>query len=263
MKLGICTWAFARSAAGRREVTELTEIAAAAGFHSLEAAFSPRGSVSLQHAPPERTTIPIASLATLDLHRFSVASGIQRRREAAEQTISELLRCAAAWGIPSVSISPGSKSPGFVFEDEFDRICEALSPHVIAAQELGVQLALENVPGHLLESRAGMAAMLTAFPTLGLCLDIGNTLADPPFHHWLEAFADRVTKIHISDAGTAGGWSAADLGNGQVDWLEVRSCLTGLRIAESFVETPWDGKTEESCFVRHLAERTATLLGIA
>lgn len=260
IQLGICTWAFAWSAAGRRQVSELTEIAAGVGFCSLEGAYSANGSLSVKSPRPERLAVPLASLATLDLHRFSLASSDLRRREAAGRTIGELLRCAAAWDIPSVSISLGPKPAGFVFENEFDRIAEALAPHVAAAQQLGVRLSLENVPDHLLDSQQNMAAMLSAFPTVGLCLDIGNSLADPPLGRWWAELGHRITKIHLSDGCTNNGWFAAELGHGQVDWREVHSCLAETRVSEIFVEAPWDGKTEEAIFVRRLAETTAGLL---
>lgn len=261
MKLGICTWAFAWSAGGRREVNDLCRIAAAAGFCSLEGAFAMRGAINLQAPPPAALPIPIASLATLEMHRFALTDANPRRQEQANRAIAELIECAAAWGIPSVSISPGVRAGAQPSTSDVERIIPVISAHAVTAEKLGVKLCLENVPNHMLSTRESMAEALAALPSVGLCLDVGNALVDLPVIKWWEEFESRITKIHISDGRFQGDWSAVPLGQGDIVWDEVRSCLETLHIGEVFVESPWDGKTEEGIFVHQLAENCLKLLG--
>jgi sugar phosphate isomerase/epimerase len=260
VKLGICSWSFARSATGRRDVGELAEIAANAGFERLEAAFAPRGAVSLAKAPPARLAIPVTSLATLQLHRFSLAATDPRHREAARQTVLEMLSCAVAWGRPSVSISVGAAPPGEAPETVLERLVPEMAPLVAEADRLRIQLSVENVPGHLLEQRSVAAALLNSFPTVGLCLDVGNALLSPPLSRWRSELGHRVTKIHLSDGRSAAGWSASWPGTGDVNWHEVRSFLSDCPAEAVFVEVPWDGTTPEAVFVGRVATAMADLL---
>ena len=250
MKLGVCSWACARSAGGRRDVVELAELVREAGFTCLEVGYADRGAVHGRNPPPHSTAAPLASLATLELHRFSMAAANPRHREAAHATVDAMLRCAAAWGIPSVSVSPGTTGTGM----DVVELVAALAPHAALAEELDVALALENVPGHILARRETMAAVISRLPTLGVCLDVGNTLVDPPLAKWCAAFGNRITKIHLSDGRPGARWCGTGLGEGEVDWREVRAVLADSRLPEVFVEVPWDGVTPDCNYLPRLAQ---------
>ena len=261
MNIGICTWAFAKSAAGRRQVAELAAIAGRAGFASLEAAYLRGGTVSIDREPPGCLAVPLGSLATLEMHRSSLFDARPPQRQRARQTLLEMLQCAAAWGIPSVSFSPGAPPSGGEPKALLDDLALELAAPAALARQLGVTLILENVPGHFLSRRSDMSQALERLPGLSLCVDVGNTLAAPPLASWAIEFSSRIAKVHLSD-GTVrdGAFAPAWPGSGDVDWAEVGDLLAAAPKASVFVEAPWDGQTDEERFVRRLAETVGELL---
>lgn len=261
MNIGICTWAFARSAAGRRQVAELSALAGRAGFASLEAAYLRGGTVSADREQPGPLAVPIGSLATLELHRASLFDPRPPQRRRAHQVLPEMLRCAAVWDIPSVSFSPGAPPPGSDSEALLDDLELALAAPVALAGQLSVTLMLENVPGHFLCRLDDMSRALERLPEVSLTLDVGNTLIDPPLTRWIGEFAGRILKIHLSDGTVEDGkFIPAWPGSGAVDWDEVRAGLAALPQARVFVEMPWDGHTDEERFVHRLADTVGALL---
>lgn len=262
MKIGLCSWAFSRAAAGRRDVADLAALAAAAGFAVLEGGYNPRGALAVSQAPPAELAIPVASIATLEFHRLSLVGAQEEKRREADVTVASMISCARAWGVPSISFSPGAVAADADRRQAIERLAEDLAPHAARARELGVALALENVPGHLLKSRTDLALLLKLLPSVGLCLDVGNAVADGPLRAWYDLLADRIVKVHLSDAAIEGGqWRAAGLGDGAVNWGEVRELLADLALPEAYVEVLWDGRTEERAFASAAADRIGRLLG--
>ena len=262
MNIGICTWAFRKSASGRRAPDELALLAGKAGFSSIEGAYSQRGAISITQSPCAEMEVPIRSLATLELHRFSLLSDKPETRLQGHKTISDMIRCASSWRIPSISISPGAGGLETHQEIDLEQLISDLFPHQALASELGVILALENVPGHILQYRNTMKHVLDALPDLKLCLDVGNTLVDPPVSAWLSAFSDKITKLHLSDGAVVDGtWSVRFPGEGDIDWNEVKDCFSSLADTEVFLEMPWDGESEEAEYLSSLYTTVNALCG--
>jgi len=254
VNVGLCTWAFHRSAAGRRDVAEIGAIAARAGFTALEGAYNPRGVVSLTAPRPDALPVPIASLASLEFHRHSLTSARVEDRAQAQGIIEAMLRCAAAWDIPSISFSPGAAPADDDRTSLLQRLATELAPLTALAAELGVTLALENVPRHVLASRGDMATLLNELPGVGFCLDVGNTLVDPPLSAWCDLLGDRVVKVHLSDGRVSDGrWGPAWLGAGELDWRDVRGFLAESRVRDVFVEVLSDGSTDDDAFTQRIA----------
>lgn len=236
-------------------------MAGRAGFDSLEAAYLRGGAVSAEREPPGPLEVPLGSLATLELHRASLFDPRPPQRQRARQVLPEMLRCAAAWDVPSVSFSPGTPPPGRDPGTLLDDLALELAAPAALARELGVTLMLENVPGHFLCRRSDMSRALERLPDLKLCVDVGNTLVDPPLTRWATEFAGRIAKIHLSDGTVQDGkFIPAWPGSGDVAWHEVRDGLATIPEARAFVEMPWDGHTDEEQFVRRLAETVGDLL---
>jgi len=260
VNIGICTWAFRKSASGRRAPDELAFLASKAGFSSIEGAYSQRGAISIAQSPCAEMAIPIRSLATLELHRFTLLSDKPEIRSQGQKTIKDMIRCANSWRIPSISISPGKINNDIDLEIRLEQLISDLLPYQVLASDLGVTLALENVPGHILQFRRVMKNVLDALPDLKLCLDVGNTLVDPPVSAWVKAFSDKIVKLHLSDGVLVNGtWVVRFPGEGKMNWNEVKNCFSGMDNAEVFLEMPWDGQSEETQYLSNLYATISTL----
>jgi sugar phosphate isomerase/epimerase len=219
MKIGICAWAFDGGVQGRRAVSDMSAAAAEAGFHALEAAFSERAAWS-----PGPGAVPVTSIATLALHRFPLTTQ-GPRQEAGMGAVRSMMKMARDLGAGSISFSPGGVSSGTP-QDALARSLDTLQILVGEAAELGIRVAVENVPGHILATRSASEFLLGQIAGLGLCLDIGNALVDPPLESWLDTFAERIIKVHLSDGHIQNARLVpARLGAGQVQWSSVNRWL--------------------------------------
>lgn len=256
MKVGICSWAFAGSFRGNRPVAEMTSLAEGTGFSSLEGAYHPRG--CLGTAPPPTGNllrVPIGSLATLQLNRLHLTSPHPEVQARALEVVRGMLECAASWGIPSVSISLGPLYPGYELEAVLQQLAGQLMPLIESTLLSGCRIALENVPRHCLATRKAMALALTHLgPPLGVCVDTGNALLDPPVSQWLEEFGTRIVKLHLSD-GHVDDFSFIPTlpGRGQVPWGEVREGVERIGCRpDLFVEAPLPAGASEVIFLQEV-----------
>ena len=247
LRIGVCSWSFAGILRGSRPIEEITRKAYGAGFYSFEAAYNRRAPLSIRQNPPDSNAASITSLATLELHRFHLTDPVATRRQNALDTVSAMIDCAARSQIPSISFSPGRLREGQEVERVLDALADDLAPLVEESKKMGVTVALENLPGHLLVRRAAMLGILERLPDARVCLDIGNTLFDPPFSEWVRLLSTKIFKLHISDGDICGGmFHARKPGQGKVDWGSVLDEVKKIdRDVDAFVEMPLtDGEDE-------------------
>jgi len=116
------------------------------------------------------------------------------------------------------------------------RAVEALIP--TAAKE-GVMIALENVWNNLWCTPEFFAAFIKSFdnPWVKCYFDLGNHTKYARCEEWLKALGSSIVKLHIKDfavrevqgkrGGGPGDWAA--IGNGTIDWENVRKTLNEIR----------------------------------
>ena len=228
MLLGVCSWSFERVLRDR-DVVEIAAAACAAGFECFEAAWTSRSAFASPDSAPRATDVPIANLATLELHRAGLFHPAEARRAHARAVVSHMIETARRWEIPTLSVSPGPGRGEQPAAAELDELITELAPMVDEASRAGVQLLLENVCGHALDTLEAMSAALDALPRAGLCLDLGNTLAGVPAEEWLARLSKRVELVHVSDGCLRDGALVAALpGRGALDWRPLRAPLDAL-----------------------------------
>jgi sugar phosphate isomerase/epimerase len=261
VNLGVCSWSFAGTARGTRPATEISEVAAAVGFARFEGAFSSRGQLSPGAPALALAGAAMPSLATLELHRFHLTDENPKRRERAVQVVEQMITCAAAWGVGSISLSPGpAADPTPQARDAaVDRACEALAPLFDQARDAGVVIALENLPFHCLGTRQGMRRALDRHAQARVCLDIGNALVDGPIAAWIDELGDRLEKLHLSDARRAPSFELVLPTHGEVPWRELAGWLRQLA-APLFVEAPIAPGADEPSFLAQVYARTQEAL---
>ena len=162
--------------------------------------------------------------------------------------IASYLDCKALLFVPGVVKSP--ISPEIVrYDRALDRLREAINQMLPIAEELDVDLCMENVWNGFFYSPIELRDFVDSFESdkLGVYLDIGNLIGYqqyPP--HWIELLNSRIKRVQIKDFQEnfdwTGSFSFCDLGAGDVPWKETVSALKSIQYKSTIIAEmlPWD-----------------------
>ena len=162
--------------------------------------------------------------------------------------VASYLDCKALLFVPGVVKSP--ISPEIVrYDRALDRLREAINQMLPIAEELDVDLCMENVWNGFFYSPIELRDFVDSFESdkLGVYLDIGNLIGYqqyPP--HWIELLNSRIKRVQIKDFQEnfdwTGSFSFCDLGAGDVPWKETVSALKSIQYKSTIIAEmlPWD-----------------------
>jgi len=162
--------------------------------------------------------------------------------------VASHLDCKALLFVPGVVKSP--ISPEIVrYDRALDRLREAINQMLPIAEELDVDLCMENVWNGFFYSPIELRDFVDSFESdkLGVYLDIGNLIGYqqyPP--HWIELLHSRIKRVQIKDFQEnfdwTGSFSFCDLGAGDVPWKETVSALKSIQYKSTIIAEmlPWD-----------------------
>ena len=162
--------------------------------------------------------------------------------------VASHLDCKALLFVPGVVKSP--ISPEIVrYDRALDRLREAINQILPIAEELDVDLCMENVWNGFFYSPIELRDFVDSFESdkLGVYLDIGNLIGYqqyPP--HWIELLNSRIKRVQIKDFQEnfdwTGSFSFCDLGAGNVPWNEPVSALKSIQYKSTIIAEmlPWD-----------------------
>ena len=162
--------------------------------------------------------------------------------------VASQLDCKALLFVPGVVKSP--ISPEIVrYDRALDRLREAINQMLPIAEELDVDLCMENVWNGFFYSPIELRDFVDSFESdkLGVYLDIGNLIGYqqyPP--HWIELLNSRIKRVQIKDFQEnfdwTGSFSFCDLGAGDVPWKETVSALKSIQYKSTIIAEmlPWD-----------------------
>jgi hexulose-6-phosphate isomerase len=152
------------------------------------------------------------------------------RKQAVELNARALQRaawlgCEALLFVPGVVTSPIAPDEKVRYDHALERCREAVTELLKTAEQVGVDLCLENVWNGMFYSPVELAAFVDSFDSerLGVYFDVGNVLGYhqyPP--HWIELLGSRIKRVHIKDFKHEFDWngkySFCPLGEGDVPW---------------------------------------------
>ena len=162
--------------------------------------------------------------------------------------VASQLDCKALLFVPGVVKSP--ISPEIVrYDRALDRLREAINQMLPIAEELDVDLCMENVWNGFFYSPIELRDFVDSFESdkLGVYLDVGNLIGYqqyPP--HWIELLNSRIKRVQIKDFQEnfdwTGSFSFCDLGAGDVPWKETVSALKSIQYKSTIIAEmlPWD-----------------------
>ena len=164
--------------------------------------------------------------------RFS-APDAEGRTEAVDG-LKDALRDARELGGTSVLVIPGVVDAATPYGEAYARATASLAECVPVAEEVGVDLLVENVWNNFLLSPLETAAFIDSFESdrVGAYFDIGNVVRYGWPEHWIAALGDRIKKLDLKEYsrdlqksdGLYKGFGV-DIGDGSIDWPAVVSAL--------------------------------------
>jgi len=136
-------------------------------------------------------------------------------------------------GGTSVLLVPGRVTPDANYQQCWDRSVGEIKKAIPVAEELGIQILIENVWNDFLTDPKEMARFIDACgsPLVGAHFDVGNTVRYSPPHDWVPILGARIKKLDIKDykrpaeGNNLGAGFSAKLLEGDVDWPKVMAAL--------------------------------------
>ena len=162
--------------------------------------------------------------------------------------VASHLECKALLFVPGVVKSP--ISPEIVrYDRAVDRLREAINQWLPIAEDLNIDLCMENVWNGFFYSPIELRDFVDSFNSdrLGIYLDIGNLIGYqqyPP--HWVELLNSRIKRVQIKDFQEnfdwTGSFSFCDIGAGDVPWSETIAALNSIQYKSTIIAEmlPWD-----------------------
>ena len=156
------------------------------------------------------------------------------------------LRNAKLWGAETVLLVPAVVNAETSYKDAWSRSQRVIRERILPlAQELQVVIGIEEVWNKFLLSPLEMARYVDEFgsPWVKAYLDVGNMVFYGFPQDWIRTLGPRTVRVHIKDFKldrANGKFYWRNLGEGDVDWPEVRKALTEVGY-ESWVTTEIDG----------------------
>ncbi len=153
-----------------------------------------------------------------------------------DSIIKALHRCKKLGG-SSVLVVPGVVKKEVSYEEAWDRSTLEFEKIIPVAEEIGIDIAIENVWNNFLISPIEASNYIDQFDSdrIGWYFDVGNIVRYGWPEHWMEKLRHRIMKIDIKDYSRTkqqeeGIWEGfkVKLGDGDADWKAVNSALTNV-----------------------------------
>jgi L-ribulose-5-phosphate 3-epimerase len=144
------------------------------------------------------------------------------------------LRNAKLWGADTVLLVPAVVNPETTYRDAWTRSQKVIRERVLPlAQELKVIVAVEEVWNKFLLSPLEFARYVDelASPWVKAYFDVGNVVFYGYPQDWVRTLGPRIAKVHLKDFQLdrpAGRFAWKNLGEGDIDWVEVRRAFDAI-----------------------------------
>jgi hexulose-6-phosphate isomerase len=156
------------------------------------------------------------------------------------------LRNAKLWGADAVLLVPAVVDAKTGYQDAWTRSQRVIRERLLPiARELNIVIAVEEVWNKFLLSPIEFARYVDEFesPLLRAYFDVGNIVFYGFPQDWIRTLGPRIAKVHLKDFNLDrqnGKFTWKNIGEGDIDWLEVRRALTEVKY-NGFVTTEVNG----------------------
>ena len=155
-------------------------------------------------------------------------------------------RNAALWGADTVLLVPAVVDASTSYRDAWTRSQRVIRERLLPmARDLKVTIAVEEVWNKFLLSPIEFARYVDDFesPWVRAYFDVGNVVLYAFPQDWIRTLGPRIAKIHLKDFNfdrRNGRFAWKNLGEGDIDWPEVRRALAEIQY-NGYVTTELEG----------------------
>jgi len=210
----------------------------------------------------ESAGIRIDSVMNMDHWKYPLSSSDAAVVDNSLAGMRTSLHNAKLWGADAVLLVPAVLDPKTSYRDAWSRSQNEIRKLLPLAEELKVVIAIEEVWNRFLLSPLEMATYIDEFksPWIKAWFDVGNVVLYGYPQDWIRTLGSRIAKIHLKDFTLDrpnGRFTWKNIGEGDIDWPEVRRALTQIGYA-GYVTTEVAGG--DAAYLKDLAGRVDRFL---
>ncbi len=210
---------------------ERFQMARQAGFEGIEVGTiaDPKTAEEVKEASA-RSGLRIHSVMNADHWQYPLSSADPAVVDKSVAGMETSLRNARLWGADDVLLVPAVVDAKTSYQDAWTRSQKVIKERILPlAQQLQVVVGIEEVWNKFLLSPLEMARYVDEFgsPWVKAYLDVGNMLFYGYPQDWIRTLGKRIVRVHLKDFKVEKDcfhWK--NLGEGSVDWPEVRKAFT-------------------------------------
>lgn len=175
-----------------------------------------------------KSGLRIHSVMNADHWRFPLSSSDRDVVDRGVAGMETSLRNAALWGADAVLLVPAVVDQATSYRDAWTRSQRVIRERLLPlARELKVIVAVEEVWNKFLLSPIEFARYVDELdsPWLKAYFDVGNVVFYGFPQDWIRTLGPRTVKVHLKDFRLDrpnGRFAWTNIGDGDIDWLEVR-----------------------------------------
>ena len=219
-----------------RPYAERFGIAREAGFEAIEmrTVTAKEEAAEIREAA-QKTGLRIHSVMNEDHWRMPISSSDPEVVNKSVQGMETSLRNAQLWGSDAVLLVPAVVDARTSYRDAWTRSQKVIRERLLPmARDLKVVIAVEEVWNKFLLSPIEFARYVDEFesPWVKAYFDVGNVVFYGFPQDWIRTLGARIVKLHLKDFKLdrpASRYTFVNLGEGDIDWPEVRRALEEIK----------------------------------
>ena len=194
----------------------------------------------------KKTGLRIHSVMNMDHWRLPLSSSDPQTVAGSVKGMETSIKNAALWGADTVLLVPAVVDANTSYQDAWTRSQQVIRERLLpVARDMKVIIAVEEVWNKFLLSPIEFAKYVDDFgsPWLRAYFDVGNVVLYAFPQDWIRTLGPRIAKMHLKDFNfdrRNGRFAWKNLGEGDINWPEVRRALTDIKY-NGYVTTELDG----------------------
>lgn len=213
-------------------------LAREAGFEAIEMRTITRDEEAAEiREAAQKTGLRVHSVMNEDHWRFPLSSNDPEAVSRSVRGMETSIRNAALWGADAVLLVPAVVDATTSYRDAWTRSQRVIRERLLpAARDAKVVIAIEEVWNKFLLSPLEFARYIDEFesPSVRAYFDVGNVVIHAFPQDWIRTLGSRIVKVHLKDFTfdrANGRFAWKNLGEGDIDWPEVRRALNDVGYA--------------------------------
>ncbi|MGE5327150.1 MAG: sugar phosphate isomerase/epimerase family protein [Deltaproteobacteria bacterium] len=231
------------------------------GFEVVQAMTTPNpGEAEEILKAAEGAKIKIDSVMNMDHWKYPLSSSDAAVVQKSMEGMVTSLHNAKLWGADAVLLVPAVVNAQTPYRDAWTRSVRQIRGLLSTAAELKVAIDIEEVWNKFLLSPLEFAKYVDEFksPWVRAWFDVGNVVLFGYPQDWIRTLGRRIDKIHLKDfKRKENGYEWVNLGDGDVDWAEVRKALKEIGFSGSATVELEAG---DEAYLRDVSNRVDRLL---